>query len=148
MPTDVGPALLDGVIAQQMTDLRAGAESPKPSCPGWLWRSLRRHGSAWKVSGTNFRYQRGSSWAHGGFAHTMFSTIVIPSSKQAIWSERDHYSSSAVGTFGNASSDHPGGVNSLFADGSVRFRKDSINQDTWWRLGTKDAGEVVSADSF
>jgi prepilin-type processing-associated H-X9-DG protein len=73
---------------------------------------------------------------------------VPPNSKQSIWSYCDHYSSSAVGTFGNASSFHPGGVNSLFADGSVRFNKDSINQDTWWAIGTKDGAEVVGADSF
>lgn len=34
------------------------------------------------------------------------------------------------------------------ADGSCRFIKDSINQVTWWALGSKDGGEVVSADSF
>jgi prepilin-type N-terminal cleavage/methylation domain-containing protein/prepilin-type processing-associated H-X9-DG protein len=43
---------------------------------------------------------------------------------------------------------HPGGVNTLFSDGSVRFVKDSINQLTWWAIGTKNGGEVVSADSY
>jgi hypothetical protein len=36
----------------------------------------------------------------------------------------------------------------LFADGSVRFAKDSINQATWWALGTKANGEVISSDSY
>ena len=34
------------------------------------------------------------------------------------------------------------------ADGSVRFVKNSIAQLTWWSLGTKANGEVVSADSY
>jgi prepilin-type N-terminal cleavage/methylation domain-containing protein/prepilin-type processing-associated H-X9-DG protein len=47
-----------------------------------------------------------------------------------------------------AQSWHPGGVNTLFADGSVKFIKNSINRMTWWALGTRAGGEVVSADSF
>ena len=48
----------------------------------------------------------------------------------------------------NASSLHPGGVNSCFADGSVRFVKDTINPITWWALGSRAGGEVVSADAY
>jgi prepilin-type N-terminal cleavage/methylation domain-containing protein/prepilin-type processing-associated H-X9-DG protein len=104
--------------------------------------------TAWQTAGTNFQYQRGSSWAHGGFAHTMFNTIVTPNSTHQQWSYCDHYSSSAVGTFGNTSSYHPGGVNTLFADGSVKFVKDSIAQLTWMALGTMNGGEVVGADAY
>ena len=43
---------------------------------------------------------------------------------------------------------HPGGVNSLFGDGSVRFIKSSVNGVTWRALGSVGGGEVVSADSF
>jgi len=39
-------------------------------------------------------------------------------------------------------------VNVLLADGSVRFIKDSIAQQSWWSLGTKSGGEVISADSY
>jgi prepilin-type N-terminal cleavage/methylation domain-containing protein/prepilin-type processing-associated H-X9-DG protein len=47
-----------------------------------------------------------------------------------------------------ATSNHPGGVNVLFADGSVKFVKDSIAYSNWWALGTRAGGEVVSADSY
>ena len=47
-----------------------------------------------------------------------------------------------------AASNHPGGCNVLFADGSVRFVKDSINRMTWWGLGTKGNGEVISSDAY
>jgi prepilin-type N-terminal cleavage/methylation domain-containing protein/prepilin-type processing-associated H-X9-DG protein len=43
---------------------------------------------------------------------------------------------------------HPGGVNVLLTDGSVRFIKDSIAAQSWWALGTKSGGEVISADSY
>jgi prepilin-type processing-associated H-X9-DG protein len=46
------------------------------------------------------------------------------------------------------SSNHPGGINAAFLDGSVRFIKDSINQTTWWATATKAGGEVISADSL
>ena len=35
-----------------------------------------------------------------------------------------------------------------FGDGSVRFIKDTINLPTWWALGTKANGEVISSDSY
>ena len=43
---------------------------------------------------------------------------------------------------------HPGGVNSLFADGSVHFIKSSVNGMTWRALGTLGGAEVISADAY
>lgn len=43
---------------------------------------------------------------------------------------------------------HPGGVNALMGDGSVRFIKDSINVVTWRGLISKSGGEILSADSY
>jgi prepilin-type processing-associated H-X9-DG protein len=43
---------------------------------------------------------------------------------------------------------HPGGVNALFGDGSVRFIKESLNILTQRSLITPGGGEVVSADSY
>ncbi len=43
---------------------------------------------------------------------------------------------------------HPGGVNSLFADGSVHFIKNTINFYTWQSLGSIKQGEVISSDSY
>lgn len=45
-------------------------------------------------------------------------------------------------------SNHPGGVNMAMADGSVRFVKDNVSQETWWAVGTRNGGEAVSADQF
>ncbi|WP_435016171.1 DUF1559 domain-containing protein [Tundrisphaera sp. TA3] len=43
---------------------------------------------------------------------------------------------------------HPGGVNTAFADGSVKFIKSTINLLTWRALGTRAGGEIISADAY
>jgi prepilin-type N-terminal cleavage/methylation domain-containing protein/prepilin-type processing-associated H-X9-DG protein len=52
------------------------------------------------------------------------------------------------GSYAASRSRHPGGVNTLLADGSVRFMKNSINLPTWVALGSIAGGEVISADSY
>jgi prepilin-type N-terminal cleavage/methylation domain-containing protein/prepilin-type processing-associated H-X9-DG protein len=47
-----------------------------------------------------------------------------------------------------ASSRHPGGCHTLFADGHVQFIKDTINVQTWWALGSRNGGEIVSSDAY
>jgi prepilin-type processing-associated H-X9-DG protein len=46
-----------------------------------------------------------------------------------------------------ATSRHPGGVNLMIGDGSVRFVKASINANIWTALGTVAGGEVIDADA-
>jgi prepilin-type processing-associated H-X9-DG protein len=46
------------------------------------------------------------------------------------------------------SSEHPGGANFLFADGSVKFLKKSINLVNYCALGSRNGSEIVSSDSF
>jgi len=58
-----------------------------------------------------------------------------------------NFGPAGAGLFGSRSF-HPGGVNTLFADGSVRFIKDSVNQNAWWAIGTRAGGEVVSSDAY
>jgi prepilin-type N-terminal cleavage/methylation domain-containing protein/prepilin-type processing-associated H-X9-DG protein len=47
-----------------------------------------------------------------------------------------------------ARSFHTGGVNTAFADGSVRFIRDSIDIVTWRALGTRSGGETVDGSQF
>ncbi|GAC1347073.1 MAG: DUF1559 domain-containing protein [Isosphaeraceae bacterium] len=45
-------------------------------------------------------------------------------------------------------SHHPGGINALFLDGSVRNVSNTIHQRTWRALGTRKGGEIVSGDAY
>jgi prepilin-type processing-associated H-X9-DG protein len=48
----------------------------------------------------------------------------------------------------SATSRHPGGVNLLLGDGSVRFVRDAVALPVWSALGTIAGGEIVSADEW
>jgi prepilin-type N-terminal cleavage/methylation domain-containing protein/prepilin-type processing-associated H-X9-DG protein len=43
-------------------------------------------------------------------------------------------------------SQHPGGANFVFADGSVRFLSDNMNQVTYQQLSTPAGGEAITGD--
>lgn len=45
-------------------------------------------------------------------------------------------------------SNHPGGANFLFCDGSVHFLKETLNPIVYLGLGSRNLGEVVSADQY
>ena len=102
--------------------------------------------TACQASTTYTDDQRGSRYlAHhcgygGGYSH-----IQTPNKKACYYSDgsghQDH-------TILNASSNHPGGVNVLLMDGTVRFVKDSVSPMTWWAIATTEGGEVISGDSF
>jgi len=46
------------------------------------------------------------------------------------------------------SSAHSGGLNMLFADGGVRFIKNSVNPVIWYSIQTINKGEIVGADAL
>ena len=47
-----------------------------------------------------------------------------------------------LGHVEDTNSRHPGGVNFLYADGSVRFLRQNLDPVTWVGLGTRAGGEV------
>ena len=51
-------------------------------------------------------------------------------------------------TMMGASSLHPGGVNMVFGDGSVKFIKNAINYQTYYAIATPNGGEVVSSSDY
>jgi len=126
------------------------ADASAISWPNTLLPALNACTTAYK-SGTNVSGAPGNRWGWGAMSMTMFNTVVTPNSKQFQWNTC-RTTCGGCGPddsiFSNVQSAHPGGVNILFADGSVRFIKDSIAQTTWFALGTKANGEVVSSDSY
>jgi prepilin-type N-terminal cleavage/methylation domain-containing protein/prepilin-type processing-associated H-X9-DG protein len=95
--------------------------------------------------------QGGARWGWGSMGVSMMNTVATPNMTLAPWNTCNDTCASCgpnEATFSNAQSYHPGGVNVLFGDGSVRFVKDSVNPQTWMALGTRAAGEIVSADAY
>ncbi len=96
---------------------------------------------------------KGFRWgeSEGGFA--LFNTIIPPSltTYNYAWCRPGGASNSTEasdGMYQGSSSNHPGGANFLFADGSVHFLKSTISLATYWAMGTKSNGEIVSSDSY
>ncbi len=110
--------------------------------------------AAWNVSdGTpnTVGNNRGERWGLATPGQTLFNTIVTPNSKDHPWSACRFDSPGgdiADSRYVNANSNHPGGVNATMGDGSVRFVKDTIAAPVWWALGTRNLGEIISADSY
>jgi len=102
--------------------------------------------SAAAVRGSN----KGVRWSIGGPGISMFNTIVPPSSSQYSCNSCSFTSSSGTdgGEYQNSSSNHPGGANFAFGDGSVHFIKSTISMPTYWALGSRAGGEILSADSY
>jgi len=102
-------------------------------------------------SGPNYANTRGFRWGWATPGNSLFDTVVPPNSQEYQWSTC-RFGCAGCNTdathFTNANSNHPGGVNVAFADGSVKFIKSSIAMRTWWSLGTRKGGEVISADAF
>jgi prepilin-type N-terminal cleavage/methylation domain-containing protein/prepilin-type processing-associated H-X9-DG protein len=94
----------------------------------------------------------GRTWITGYYTATRYNHLIPPNGISCVY---NNIGASTIETATNqcptastASSRHPGGVNLLLADGSIRFIKDSVNIATWSALGSKDGGEVISADSY
>jgi prepilin-type N-terminal cleavage/methylation domain-containing protein/prepilin-type processing-associated H-X9-DG protein len=88
---------------------------------------------------------KGEWWAFGG---TMIYSHTQTPNRVACQYEDQNTDWRATITMVNASSNHPGGVNVAFMDGSVKFIKSTVSYPTWYALATPDYGEVVSADSY
>ena len=105
---------------------------------------------AWQ-SGGQYTTNRGWRWGAGSPGISSFHTIVPPNSLTYQWSGCRYGCGGCGIDFGNiinSTSNHSGGANFGMADGSVKFIKGSISMNTYWALGTKDGGEVVSSDAF
>ena len=89
----------------------------------------------------------GEAWGYGLPGYSMGSTLMPPNSKYPNCVAAAANTLQAAGMM-NMTSFHPGGANVLLCDGSVRFLKDSTNQQVVWALGTRGQGEIISSNSF
>jgi prepilin-type N-terminal cleavage/methylation domain-containing protein/prepilin-type processing-associated H-X9-DG protein len=71
-----------------------------------------------------------------------------PMNETAPWAQTGVTAGNNAGANDELFSFHPGGVNCVFGDGSVRFIKDTISVVTLRALVTPKGGEVISADQY
>jgi prepilin-type N-terminal cleavage/methylation domain-containing protein/prepilin-type processing-associated H-X9-DG protein len=90
----------------------------------------------------------GEQWAPGIFGRALGNTLLPPNSNYPNFEVTPWCGDfDCWGNFG-LSSFHPGGANVAFADGSVRFLKSSVSMYNMWAIGSRNQGEVVSADAY
>jgi prepilin-type processing-associated H-X9-DG protein len=87
-------------------------------------------------------YSNGRYWHTGHSTTGRYNHVMPPNSHSC------NYSPNNGGGALTASSRHPGGINSLFGDGTVKFVKSSISFRTWWALGTIAGAETVSSSDY
>ncbi|AGA31029.1 DUF1559 domain-containing protein [Singulisphaera acidiphila] len=75
-------------------------------------------------------------------------SVCVHDPAQGIPCINDTNSANSLTFYMGARSRHPGGVNGLLCDGSVRYFKDSIGLAPWQGLSTMRGGEVISSDQY
>ncbi len=140
----------------------------------------RAHGKLSRMKDPNGYddFEDNMQWVQGGYGDTLFSTLYPLNPFGRIMGEAGakNYDASEDNLSIAASSYHPGGANFAFADGSVKFIKETINgwpydpktgkptnvgYDTtsglftvnppsgvYQALSTRNGGEILSADQF
>ena len=116
-----------------------------------FWRGTAIISNTANYNRSGLKQYLGQVWALGERGYTLFNTVVPPNATQYPWRTCGMTCAgcSPEGSeVSNANSNHPGGANFCFADGSVKFVKATISMPIYWGLGSKNVGEVISADSF
>jgi prepilin-type N-terminal cleavage/methylation domain-containing protein/prepilin-type processing-associated H-X9-DG protein len=119
-------AALNNVILSNRLDAQICEQS---TAKNWSWK-----GERWMCQDP----------ARGGY----YSHTQTPNRKSCVYSDDNQIANNTWEAILTAGSFHPGGVNVLFLDGSVRFVKTTVNYNSWYALGTINGGEALSADSY
>jgi len=92
----------------------------------------------------------GATWTIGDMSCSTYNHVSTPNTRSCA----SMSSGMMMGSMANMAVDlppssyHPGGVNVLLGDGSVRFIKDSISLSLWRALSTRNGGEIVDASAY
>jgi prepilin-type N-terminal cleavage/methylation domain-containing protein/prepilin-type processing-associated H-X9-DG protein len=98
----------------------------------------------------------GSQWllsldyatANNAYTHVMAPNGLSCTGSQTATSYISNPQWGGIGAAITATSNHPGGVNVGFCDGSVKFIKDSVDLPIWWALGTRNGKEIIGSDAY
>jgi prepilin-type processing-associated H-X9-DG protein len=98
------------------------------------------------INSANQQWQwKGEWWGYG--ATMIYSHTQTPNRTSCVYHDINQDGRGTI-TMVPASSNHPGGVNVLFMDGSVRFIKNSVSHLTWYAIATPNNRETVSYDAL
>jgi prepilin-type N-terminal cleavage/methylation domain-containing protein/prepilin-type processing-associated H-X9-DG protein len=96
------------------------------------------------INGSTYTW-KGDWWVGDLFS---YSHTAPPNNKSCWYSDVPGRPYSGIASVVSSASRHPGGSNTSFCDGSVKFIKSSVSLQAWNALGTINGGEVVSSDSY
>jgi prepilin-type N-terminal cleavage/methylation domain-containing protein/prepilin-type processing-associated H-X9-DG protein len=91
----------------------------------------------------------GDSWALGIMGRGMGNFVMPPNAPYPgclDYTGQGDFDSAPI--IIGPSSYHAGGANVGFADGSVRFLKNTVSMQTLWGIASRDQGEAVSSDAY
>ena len=170
MRSCTGTARLVHLAIQSLAPTHSPTSQPLVKCRSPLLRTILsiRPGSVGKIKqGGPIGHTR---WCNGGVYYSGFTTAMPPNESVSTVSQAYLSAGVPASNFGRnvpmdwdwvdenhggptymslaASSDHNGGVNAGFADGSVHYIRNSINPQVWYNLGTIAGGEVISSDAY
>jgi prepilin-type processing-associated H-X9-DG protein len=100
------------------------------------------------LTATRLTHAQGASWVMGEMCCTQYNHVNTPNKGTCAGLGFANNSMANMPMVVPPSSQHPGGVNTLFGDGSVRFIKDAVSLQIWRALGTRNGGEAISSDSY
>lgn len=81
---------------------------------------------------------RGAKWVDGHYGDANYNHFLLPNDPRWDCSNASHNPGLAA-----ARSQHAGGVNVLFGDGSVRFVTNGVSVAAWQAIATRSAGDVA-----
>jgi prepilin-type N-terminal cleavage/methylation domain-containing protein/prepilin-type processing-associated H-X9-DG protein len=120
----------NGVASERSDTFQPGTYPATPDqaikdCQAIDWTDLKFQGNS----------NIGAPWIRGYHSTTSYWHSAPPGSRSCMFPPQRIMTT--------ANSNHPGGVNLLLCDGSVRFVPYSIDLPTWRALGTRNGGEAL-----
>ncbi len=100
------------------------------------------------LTATRLTHAQGASWVMGEMCCTEYNHVSTPNTHTCAGLGFANNSMANMPMQVPPSSQHPGGVNVAFGDGSVRFVKNGVSLQTWQAIGTRNGGETISSDSY
>ena len=98
------------------------------------------------ITSANQQWQWKGEW--WGFGATMiYSHTQTPNRTSCVYHDINQDGRGSI-TMLSASSNHPGGVNVLMMDGSVRFVKSTVSYKAWYAIATPNRRESVSSEAY